>query len=138
MSINEKVSAVAENSCRGSVNPSGSGEEQAGSTTMERRLDVTFHPRVGALTGGGKPQQLAPANASRKYIIIQNPGTGAGQNLSTAESLFIRFGLNAGVNDGTSFEILPGSCMEFDAVVSTEFVSVNAATAGHRWIAVEA
>jgi len=99
---------------------------------------IGFRPHNGALTAGGKPQQLAAANGSRKYLIVQNPSTGAGQNLKAAESLFIRFGLDAGVNDGTSFEILPGSCMEFDAVVSTEAVSVNAATAGHRWIAVEA
>ncbi len=99
---------------------------------------IIFHPRNGTLKLGGKTQELAPANGSRKYIIVQNPGTAAGQNLSAAESLFIRFGLNAGVNDGTSLEVLPGSCMEFDAVVSTEAVSVNAATAGHRWIAVEA
>jgi hypothetical protein len=97
-----------------------------------------FQPCNGTLKVGGKSQELAPANGSRNYIIVQNPATAAGQNLSTAESLFIRFGLKAGVNDGTSFEILPGSCMEFDTVVSTELVSVNAATAGHRWIAVEA
>ena len=97
-----------------------------------------YHPRNGALTVGGKSQELAPANGSRNSIIVQNPATAAGQNLRAAESLFIRFGFNAGVNDGTSFEILPGGCMEFDTVVSTEAVSVNAATAGHRWIAVEA
>ena len=99
---------------------------------------IIFSPRNGALSAGGKSQQLAPANASRKFIIVQNPGTPAGQNLSATESLFIRFGLAAGVNDGTSFEILPGSSMEFETVVSTEAVSVNAATTGHRWIAVEA
>lgn len=97
-----------------------------------------FQPRNGALTVGDKSQELAPANGSRSYIIVQNPATAAGQNLRTAESLFIRFGHNAGVNDGTSLEILPGSCMEFNTTVSSEFVSVNAATAGHRWIAVEA
>ena len=99
---------------------------------------IIFHARNGALAVGGKSQKLAPANGLRKYIIVQNPGTSAGQNLSNPESLFIRFGHNAGVNDGTSLEVLPGSCMEFDTVVSTESVSVNAATAGHRWIAVEA
>ena len=114
MSSQYEATAVAANTCNG------------------------FHPRNGALTVGGKSQELAPANGSRNCIIVQNPATAAGQNLRTAESLFIRFGLNAGVNDGTSFEILPGGCMEFDTVVSTELVSVNAATAGHRWIAVEA
>jgi len=134
----DEATAAADKRCNGLVNTLGFGEATAGGTTMNGRLKAISQPRNGALTVGGKAQELAPANGSRKYIIIQNPATAAGQNLSTVESLFIRFGLNAGVNDGTSFEILPGGCMEFDTVVSNELVSVNAATAGHRWIAVEA
>ena len=138
MDSKDEAAAAAEKGSKGLVSLLGSGEAEAVDTATKGCVMVTFSQRNGALSVGGKSQQLAPANGSRKSIIVQNPGTAAGQNLSTAESLFIRFGLNAGVNDGTSFEVLPGSCMEFDTVVSTEAVSVNAATAGHRWIAVEA
>jgi hypothetical protein len=101
-------------------------------------IQVTFTSRNGSITTGGTSQQLAPANTSRQYLLIQNPTTAAGQGIAGQESLFIRFTSAAGVNNGTSFEILPGASFELDTVVSTEAVEVNAQTSGHVWIAVEA
>lgn len=101
-------------------------------------IQVTFTSRNGTLTTASTSQELAPASIERQYLFIENPATPAGQNVATTESLFVRFGAYAGVNDGTSFEILPGSSLELATVVSTQQVLVNAATAGHRWIAVEA
>lgn len=100
----------------------------------------TFTSLSGSITAGGTSQTLVAANATRKKIIIQNPATLTGQNIAAAESLFIRHGASAaGVNNGTSFEILPGGAWESGPeFVSTEAIQVNAATTNHRWIAVEA
>lgn len=99
----------------------------------------TFTDLSGSMTTGGTSKTLSAANASRKYLLIQNPATLTGQNIAAAESLFIRFGASsAGVNNGTSLEILPGGVFESSgAFVSTEAIQVNAATTNHRWIAVE-
>lgn len=95
--------------------------------------------RSGAIAAGGTSQQLAAAAATRKYLLIQNPKSAAGQNIATPETLYIRFGAsNAGVNDGTSFEIEPGGSLVMEgSFVSTEAIQVNAATIAHKWIAVE-
>jgi hypothetical protein len=99
----------------------------------------TFTAQSGAMTAGGTSQTMMAANSSRKYLLIQNPATLTGQNIAAAESLFIRFGASAaGVNNGTSFEILPGGAFESaGAFVSTEAVQVNATTTAHKWVSVE-
>lgn len=99
----------------------------------------SYTSKSGSIGAGGTSQQLAAANALRKKIIIQNPATAAGQNIATAESLYIRFGAAAGVDAGTSFELLPGGVFSSEVdFVSTEAINVVAATINHRWIALEA
>lgn len=100
-------------------------------------LTGTFTNRSGAMTAGGTSQTLAAVNASRRRLIIQNPCTAAGQGV-TAESLYINFTSAAAVDGGTSVELAP--CGSFDSnagPVSTEAITVNAATTGHKWIAKE-
>jgi hypothetical protein len=78
-------------------------------------------------------------NNARSGLMIFNPATAAGQNIATAESLFINLHGNAGVNDGTSYEVTPGGSFACPATsVPTNAISVNAATTNHRWIASEA
>lgn len=99
----------------------------------------TFTDRGGAMIAGGASQPLAPANALRKSIYIENPGTAAGQGIAAAESLYINFTAAAGVDNGTSFEIFPGGYWPPSSynTVTTEQINVNAATIGHRYIAKE-
>lgn len=99
----------------------------------------TFTDRSGNITVGGTSQILAAANAARKLIQIENPATALGQNIAAAESLFINFTAGAGVNNGTSFELTPGGYWPpaGQNVITTEAITVNAATTGHRWIAKE-
>ena len=101
-----------------------------GTVTLQPQGAV-FTNRSGAIGTGGTSQQLAAANGARKRIIVQNPST-------EIESLFIRFGAAAGVNDGVAFEILPGGAFDSGAApVSTEQIQVVATTAGHKFIAQE-
>lgn len=94
--------------------------------------------RSGTITVGGTSQVLAAVNAARRNLIIQNPATIAGQNIAALESIFIRFANAAGVYDGTSLEILPGGYFDFASrPVDTRACNINAATTGHRFIAME-
>lgn len=95
--------------------------------------------RSGSMTTGGTSKQMMAANASRKYLIIHNPSTIAGQNIAALEPLFIRFGaVAAGVNNGTAFELGSGGYfIQENAFVGTDAIQVNAATTSHRWIAAE-
>lgn len=93
--------------------------------------------KSGAITLGGTAQSLAASNTSRKRIIIENPCTAASQGIAVAESLFVDFTGTAVVNS-TSIELAP--CGSFDpgaGAVSTQAISVIAATTSHKWIAME-
>lgn len=96
----------------------------------------TLTDRSGTITTGGTAKQLMAANANRKYLLIQNPSTAAGQEIATAESLWINFTTNA-TTARPSIEVVSGGSIVMDKFVSTELISVNAATAGHAWIAKE-
>jgi hypothetical protein len=98
-----------------------------------------FTNRSTTITVGGTSQQLAPINANRKRIYVENPATAAGQGgIAAAESLFINFTTAAGVNNGTSVELLPGGIFDSGSgPVTTEAITVNAATTGHAFIAKE-
>ena len=98
----------------------------------------TFTDKSGTIATGGTHQTLAAINASRHRIIIQNPLTATGQGILTAESLFINFTSNAGINNGTSIELVPGAI--YDSGVgppTSELISVNATTTSHAYIAKE-
>lgn len=96
-----------------------------------------FTNRSGTIAAGGTSQTLAAINASRKRIVIQNPCTAAGQGV-TAESLYVNFTSAAAVDGGTSIEL--GACGSYDSgtgPVSTEAITINAATTAHKFIAKE-
>lgn len=93
--------------------------------------------RSGTITTGGTKQTLAAANTSRKYLFIENPYALAAGTLNTAESLFINFTTDA-VKSQPSIEIPIGAAFVMEgSYVSTELVSVNAATTGHAFVAKE-
>jgi hypothetical protein len=98
----------------------------------------TFTDRSGLIAVGGTSEQLAAANAVRNRIIIENPSTAAGQNIAAAEVLFINFTSAAGINNDTSLELLPGGWWDSGfGPVTTEAITVNAATTNHNYIAKE-
>lgn len=92
--------------------------------------------RSGTITNGNTAQQLAAANTSRRYLIVQNQSIGP---------LYIDFGATAVVgqpsvtlaactlaNDGT------GGVYEFPPTfVSTQSVSIIGATTGQAFTAKE-
>lgn len=97
-----------------------------------------FTDRSSTITAGTASQTLAALNAARLRIIIQNPSTAAGQGISPVESLYINFTSDAGIDNGTSLELLPGSTFDSDTgPVSPELITVNATTTGHVYIAKE-
>lgn len=113
--------------------------------TMSGSSSVTTQPYVGTFTSknatitlGGTAQTLMAANTSRKKIYIQNPCTAAGQGIAGVESIYISFTGTAAVNAGTSIEILACGSYETDAgPLSSQAISVNAATTGHKIVAGE-
>ena len=108
-----------------------------GTVTAANPLGV-YTDKSGAIAAGGTAQTLAAVNAARKRIFIQNPSTIAGQNIAALERLFINFTTAAGVDTGASIELQPGQSFDTGAGgVTSELISVNAATTGHRWIAKE-
>ncbi|MDE2040679.1 MAG: hypothetical protein KGO96_13915 [Elusimicrobia bacterium] len=90
----------------------------------------TLTDRSGTITTGGTAQQLAAANASRKYLVIQNQ--------HATEVLWFNFTTTA-VQSEPSFQLAAGggSFVMEGEFVSTEAVSVIAATTGHPWTAKE-
>jgi hypothetical protein len=74
------------------------------------------------------------ANGARKSFFIENPITVLGQNIANPENIFINYTSASGVEDGVSVELGPGG-MPVGPVVSTEAITVNAQTLGHRYIA---
>ncbi len=90
----------------------------------------TLTNRSGTITAGGTSQQIAPANASRKYLFIQNP-------ITATETLFVNFGSPAA--SGTSYEIAAGGSLSLGvgSFVPTDAVNIVAATTGHVFVAKE-
>lgn len=90
----------------------------------------TLTDRSGTITSGGTAQSLAGSNASRKYLLIVNP-------ITATEPLYVNFTTTAvagspsiGLNPGDSFVMENG-------FVSTEAISVIAATTSHTYTAKE-
>lgn len=106
--------------------------------TVQTPLQASFTDRSGNVTSGGTSQTLAASNASRKRIVIENFCNATTQNIAAAESLFVNFTTAASTSAGTSIEIAP--CGSYDSgfgPVSTEAITVTAATTAHRWAAKE-
>lgn len=89
-----------------------------------------FTDRSGTIATGGAAQQIAAANTSRKYLLIQN--------VDTTEDLWVNFGVAAVANQ-PSIRLSPyGSLVLEGAFVTTQYVSVIAATTSHPYTAKEA
>lgn len=121
------------------VNVEKSTPPASSSPTFVSGSPVTLTERSGAIAAGGTSQQLAAANTARKYLLIQNLTSAAGQGIAVAENLYIRFGaVAAGIDNGTSIELSPGASLVFeDTAIPTQAIQVNATTINHRFIAVE-
>lgn len=81
----------------------------------------------GTIAVGGTAQTISAANAAGRRVIIYNP-------TSQVESLFVNTTGSATSPTTNSFELVPGGY--YDSVDPiTNAISVNAATAGHIFIA---
>lgn len=84
--------------------------------------------RSGSITLGGTAQQLAAANATRRYFFVHNISTG---------DLWINFGVTA-VADQPSIKLAAGASFVMEgSFVSNESISVVGATTGQKWTAKE-
>lgn len=94
--------------------------------------------RTGTITLGGTSQTLAPALATRIHFEIQNPPDSTGQGIAAAENLCFNF-TAAASNIAAVRCLTPGQSYNMDVpgFVSTEAITVWAATTGHRWFARE-
>lgn len=90
----------------------------------------TLTNRSGTITTGNTSQQLAAANTARRYLFVYNPPT-------ATESLWINFTSDA-VKDQPSIELVAGASFVMEGMyVSTEKVTIIAATTGHKFVAKE-
>lgn len=90
----------------------------------------SFTDRSGSIATGGTSQQVAAANTSRNYILIQNVSAG---------DLWVNFGV-AAVEDQPSIKVLSGLSLEYGAAggfVPTDAVNVRGATTGQKYTAKE-
>ena len=111
--------------------------EVNGITRVNPMKQNTLTNRSGPITTGGTAQTLAPANGNRRYLLIQNPLSATTQGIATAESLFFNF-TTAAVAGEPSIELAPGDIFVMEgSAISTELISVIAATTGHKWTAKE-
>lgn len=86
--------------------------------------------RSGTITTGGTAQVAASARAYRRYLLIQNT--------DNAEALWFNFTTTA-VQDSPSIKLVAnGSFVMESGFISTEAISVIAATTGHKFTIKEA
>lgn len=89
----------------------------------------TYTDKSGTITTGGTAQSLAAANASRRYLMVQN---------NSAGDLWINFGVTAIVGQ-PSIRLQPGDAwIEDGTFVNTGSVSIIGATTGQTFSAKEA
>lgn len=116
------------------VQPSTGGALASGITSATagyvRPSQGTLTDRSGTITAGDTAQTLAAANATRKYLLIQNVSDTA---------MWINFTTTA-VKDSPSLLLEPngGSLVMESGFVSTELVSIICATTGKKFSAKEA
>ena len=84
--------------------------------------------RSGSITTGGTSQQLAPANSSRKYFIVQN---------TSSANLAINFTNAASLTVGSIVLIPNASFVMEQGFISTEVINVIGATTGQTFTAKE-
>lgn len=96
--------------------------------TVVGSRSATLTDGSGTLTTAATSQQVFAANATRAYLMIQNP-------ITATETLFVNIGTAASTTGG-SIELAPGGSLTFhNNFIPTGIVYVTAATAGHRWLA---
>lgn len=96
----------------------------AGSSTVSGALT----DRSGSITLGGTAQQLAAANATRRYFFVHNISTG---------DLWINFGVTA-VQDQPSIKLAAGASFVMEgSFVSNQTVSVISNTTGAKFTSKE-
>lgn len=84
--------------------------------------------RSGTITTGGTAQQAAPANASRKFLLLQN--------VSSAD-LWFNLGVTAVINQ-PSIKLAAGEKLPFTEFVPTDLISIIGATTGQAFTIKEA
>lgn len=91
----------------------------------------TLTNRSGTITVGGTAQTAMAANTSRRYLLIRNPAT-------ETEPLYFNFTTTAVVTGQPSITLQPGEGFVMEnSFISTELISVVAATTGHKFVAKE-
>ena len=114
----------------GSGTVSISGTVTTAGTATISPTGGTLTDRSGTLTTAATSQQIAPANPSRRYLLIQN--------VSTTEILWVNFTAAATQAEPSIMLAANGGSLVMESSsVSTEAVNVIAATAGHPWTAKE-
>ena len=113
-----------------------------GSVIVIRSIGASSTHFAGTVTTGAAWQQLAPANASRLRLLVQNYCSVTTQGIATTESLFISFSATtpAIVPTATAGATEITACGIYDTstiVVGTLPVWVWGATTGHRFEALE-
>jgi hypothetical protein len=84
--------------------------------------------RSGSISSGGSSQQLAAANATRRYLFIQNIAT---------EDLWFNFG-TAAVADQPSVRLRPGDSFVMEGLfIDNQAIHIIGATTGSRFVAKE-
>lgn len=117
----------------GTVEPSTGGALGYGTTSVlanyVRPSQGTLTDRSGTITTGGTAQQAMAANASRKYLLIQN---------ISDTVMWFNFTTTA-VADSPSHYLAAngGSFVQESSFVSTEAISIICATTGKKWTAKE-
>ena len=85
--------------------------------------------RSGTMSAGGTAQQVCPANAFRRYLLIANPD----------EARTFWFSSSGPASTGAgSIAVGPGGAFVFDKVVPAGAISVYAASAGQPFTVTEA
>lgn len=88
-------------------------------------LTSVFVDHSGEVASGGNAQEMAPANPDRIYLFIQN--------MDDTEELWVNFTDDA-TEDSPSIRLAPYGIYELkDTYISTEAVSVIAATTSHKY-----
>ena len=101
-----------------------------GALTVSLSNSGTFTDRSGSITTGGTSQTLAPINAARKYLTIENTSTA---------NIAINFTSAASLTAGSLVIAALGSLtLSSQSFVSTELVTVVGATTGQTFVAKEA
>lgn len=102
---------------------------EAGGGTAPAPNQGTWTDRSGTVTAGGVSQTLAAANSARKRLLIENPPS-ATENLT--------FNFTATAVGAAALVLVPGGAYDSEGgPVSTELVTVSAATTAHAFIAKE-